>query len=72
MKKLLNKAERRFGKYSIQGLMKYIIAIEIAGAVIGIINPDIYYYYLSLDLSSQEIEKPRAGENSCPRLFAYV
>lgn len=38
MKKLLNKAERRFGKYSIQGLMKYIIAIEIAGAVIGIIN----------------------------------
>ena len=29
-------------------------------------------YYLSLDLSSQEIEKPRAGENSCPRLFAYV
>lgn len=48
MKKLLNKAERRFGKYSIQGLMKYIIAIEIAGAVIGIINPDIYYYYLSL------------------------
>ena len=37
MKKLLNKAERRFGKYSIQGLMKYIIAIEIAGAVIGIL-----------------------------------
>ena len=29
-------------------------------------------YYLSFDLSSQEIEKPRAGENSCPRLFAYV
>ena len=25
-----------------------------------------------IDLSSQEIEKPRAGENSCPRLFAYV
>jgi hypothetical protein len=52
MKKLLNKAERRFGKYSIQGLMKYIIAIEIAGAVIGIINPDIYYYYLSLDFGA--------------------
>lgn len=49
MKNLLNKAERRFGKYSIQGLMKYIIAISIAGAVIGIINSDIYYYYLSLD-----------------------
>ena len=49
MKNLLNKAERRFGKYSIQGLMKYIIAIAIAGAVIGIINSDIYYYYLSLD-----------------------
>ena len=23
-------------------------------------------------ISSQEIEKPRAGENSCPRLFAYA
>lgn len=52
MKNLLNKAERRFGKYSIQGLMKYIIAIEIAGAVIGIINPEIYYYYLSLDFGA--------------------
>ena len=28
-------------------------------------------YYLSFDLSSQEIEKPQAG-NSCLRLFAYV
>ncbi len=49
MGNLINKAERRFGKYCIRGLMKYIVAIEIAGAVIGMINPIIYYAYLSLD-----------------------
>lgn len=52
MENWLNKAERRFGKYCIRGLMKYIVGIEIAGAVIGMINPIIYYAYLSLDFSA--------------------
>ena len=57
------------------------IVLDLGILVIRIIDQDYrrqHYrradcdYYLSLDLSSQEIEKPRAGENSCPRLFAYV
>ena len=64
MKKLLNKAERRFGKYSIQGLMKYIIAIEIAGAVIGIINPDIWRYSARTDMETGYISA-LSGTDQC-------
>lgn len=38
----LDKAERKFGKYGIRGLMRYIVAIELVGAVIGIFNPLLY------------------------------
>lgn len=49
MNQFLNRLERKFGRYSIIGLMKYIVIIDLIGAILGIINPMIYYQYLSLD-----------------------
>ena len=51
MMKLLYKLERKFGRYAIRDLMKYIIALYAIGFVINLINPYIYYLYLSLDVS---------------------
>lgn len=50
MNKLLYKMERKFGRYAIHDFMKYVIMIYIAGAVIGMISPQIYYQYLCLDI----------------------
>ncbi len=41
--------ERKFGRYAIYGLMRYICLLYIVGLVAEIINPQIYYYYLSLN-----------------------
>lgn len=41
--------ERKFGKYAISNLMYYVVIINIAGTLIGYINPGIYVYFLSLD-----------------------
>lgn len=49
--KFIYKLERRFGKYAIPNLMYYIIILYAAGFVISVINPFIYYEYLSLDAS---------------------
>lgn len=46
--KFINKMERKFGRYAIKNLMKYVIGLYIAGIVIFMINP-LYYQYLSLD-----------------------
>lgn len=48
----LDTAERKFGKYCIHGLMRYIVIIELVGACIGIFNPGIYVQWLSLDFSA--------------------
>lgn len=45
----INKSERRFGKYCIPGLMKYIVAIELLGALIGVFFPGVYSNYFALD-----------------------
>lgn len=52
MEKLLNKLERKLGKYAIKNLMFYIIGIYMIGAMIGIVNPLIYYRYLSLNIQA--------------------
>lgn len=44
------KMERKFGKYAIHGLMRYVAAVSVAGSLIGLINPEIYFNYLSLDI----------------------
>ena len=41
--------ERKFGRYAISGLMKYICVLYIIGLFINIASPQVYYYYLSLN-----------------------
>lgn len=47
--KFLYKLERRFGRYAIRNLMKYIILLYGIGFVINLVNPYIYTAYLSLN-----------------------
>ena len=49
MNKLLNKMERKLGRFAVPHLMYYVIIIYAAGAVIGLVAPDVYYSYLALD-----------------------
>ena len=49
LEKFLNKMERKFGRYAIPGLMKYICVLYIIGLFINIASPQVYYYYLSLN-----------------------
>lgn len=44
------KLERKFGKYAIRNLMRYMVAISLAGTLIGLINPGFYHNYLSLNM----------------------
>ena len=46
------KLEKKFGKYCIRGLIRYVIAAELIGAVIGFVNPDIYDTFLSLNYAA--------------------
>lgn len=51
--KLIEKLERsKFGRFGIPDLMKYVIAVNIAGFVLDLINPGFYYQYLSLDMNA--------------------
>lgn len=49
--KLLNKLERKLGRYAIPNLMKYITIIFLAGLALGTLKPGVYEAYLSLDFS---------------------
>lgn len=51
MMKFLYKLERKYGKYAIKNLMKYIIILYAIGFLIRMFNPYIYYAYLDLDFS---------------------
>lgn len=42
------KLERRFGKYAVPNLMKYICVIYVVGYLIQMFNPLLYFYYLDL------------------------
>ena len=52
MNQILNKLERRFGRFAIPDLIKYVVALYCAGAVLGMVNQDIYYTYLCLDMNA--------------------
>lgn len=52
MDKILNKLERKIGRFAIPDLIKYVVALYCAGAVLGLLNPSFYYTYLSLDMSA--------------------
>lgn len=49
--KFLYKLERRFGRYAIQNMMKYIVALFLFGLIIGAVPSYNLYQYLSLDFS---------------------
>ena len=48
--KFLNKMERKFGKYAIHNLMFYVIGLQLAGALLGVLTPELVKY-LYLDIS---------------------
>lgn len=51
---LLNKLERRLGRYALHNLMRYVVALYIVGLVIGTINP---YAFSLLNLNFNEIAR---------------
>jgi len=67
--KFLNKLERRFGKYAIHNLMRYVIAMYVGGFVLGLIGNaykvDFYYNFLSLDIS-------KVLQGQVWRLFTFI
>ena len=42
--KLLNKMERKFGRYAVRNLSAYIIAFYVAGYLMEVFTPDIFNY----------------------------
>ena len=40
--KLLNKMERKFGRYAVRNLSAYIIAFYVAGYLMEVFTPDIF------------------------------
>ncbi len=46
---VFRKLERKFGKYAIRDLMKYIVYIYIAGLILQFFAPSVYYNWLCLD-----------------------
>ena len=47
--KWFDKLERKYGRYAIQNLMKYIIIVYAVGFVIQIFYPAVYEVYFALD-----------------------
>lgn len=52
MNQILNKLERKFGRFAIPDLIKYVVALYCVGAVIGMFNETFYYQYLSLNMEA--------------------
>lgn len=52
MNQFLNKLERKYGRYAVPDLIRYVVILYCAGAAIGIVNQGIYYQYLSLNFEA--------------------
>lgn len=63
--KFLDKLERKYERYAISGLMRYVIMLSIAGTVIGLIAPRFYSQWLCLDFA-------KIFEGQVWRLFTYI
>lgn len=63
--KLLNKLERRFGRYAIHNLMYYIIILNVVGAVLSMLTPGLYSTYFSLNIG-------KVMEGQVWRLFTFL
>ena len=48
---LLDKMERKFGRYAIQDLMKYIIILYVVGMILRYATPGVYEAWFMLDAS---------------------
>ncbi len=46
---ILNKLERRFGKYAVPNLMYYIVILYAIGVMVQMLAPEVYFRYLMLD-----------------------
>ena len=46
---ILDRLNRRFGRFAIPNLMQYICVIYGIGFMIQVVAPEIYYYYMDLD-----------------------
>ncbi|WP_026835573.1 hypothetical protein [Eubacterium xylanophilum] len=46
----MDNLERKLGKFAIKNLMLYMCIINVVGSILGIINPTLYYSFLSLDV----------------------
>ena len=46
---ILDRLERKLGRYAVPNLMKYICVMYALGFLIQIVAPEFYYYYLDLD-----------------------
>ncbi len=49
---MINKLERRFGHLGIPNLMRYMIALNILGSLLGIVNSSLYTSFLMLDFQA--------------------
>lgn len=63
--KWIDKLEKKFGGYAIKNLMYYIILMYALGFVILLVNPDIYYNWLSLNA-------PAILHGQIWRIFTYI
>ncbi len=52
MNQLLNKLERKFGKYAIRDIIRYVIILYVAGAALSLLSPGLYKTYLALDFEA--------------------
>ncbi len=46
----IDRLERKFPGFGIPDLMRYVIAVNIAGFIISVVSPSFYYNYLGLDI----------------------
>ena len=44
-----NRLERKFGRYAIRDLSRYIVGMYMLGLVVQMVDPSIYYRYLCLN-----------------------
>lgn len=49
--KFLNKMERKFGKYAISNIMRYVLILYAVGTAMGIFMPGFYEKFLALDFN---------------------
>ena len=47
---MLEKLQRKLGKYAVPGLMKYVVAVYAVGFIVNMINPEFYFQWLMLDI----------------------